>query len=212
MRSALRGILVGTAMAAVSAVATGTGYAAEQAKLTARAAATERVEFDVFLPVEHRAELEALLDSLHDPKSPMFHKWLKPAEFNARFGPSTNKIEAIESELRSHGLTVSVAAARQLHVSGSARDVEATFASELKTGQFANGSKTVAFAEPFQMPSSISAAEGVVTGLSGKIRMRVHSMKTLVDTAATDNRYSTTGPYWFTDLKEAYRFPSPAGL
>ena len=206
MRSAWRQVLVGAALLATCAGAT--GFAADAAKLTARTAATQHVDFDVFLPVENRAGLEQLLDSLHNSNSPDFHKWLTPAEFNARFGVSGDKLSAIENELRSMGLTVAVVAPRQLHVSGSAKDVEAAFASELKTGRFANGSKTVAFSEPFQMPSSIRAAQGVVTGLSGKFRMRVHSMKTLVDTATPENRYSTTGPYWFTDLKEAYRFPS----
>ncbi len=210
MRSVLGEVLAGAALVAVTVGLPVRGYAAEQALLTAHAAATEKVDFEVFLPIEHRADLEKLLDSLHDPKSPEFHKWLKPAEFNARFGVSAAKLSAIESELSSHGLTVSVAAPRQLHVSGSAKDVEQAFASELKTGKFPSGKKAVAFSKPFLLPTSISAADGVVVGLSGKIRMQAHSLKRAANITQTspDNRYSPTGDYWFTDLKQAYSFPS----
>lgn len=190
------------------------GHAGEQAKLTARATATQMVTFDIFLPLENRAGLETFLTSLNDPKSPEFHRWLKPSEFNERFGVSPDKIAAIENELTAHGLTVSVVAPRQIHVSGSARRVEAMFSSQLKNGSFPNGQHTVAFSKPYILPSSISAADGVLIGLSGKIRMRTHSVRAAAIPAAAnvsgtpDNRYSTTGGYWFTDLKQAYSFPS----
>lgn len=210
MRSVFGKIFSGVALFAVSLGVAAKGHAAERAALTARAAATQTVEFDVFLLVEHRDDLEKLLVSLHNSKSAQFHKWLKPAEFNARFGVSPDKLSAIQSELTSQGMTVSQAGPRQLHVRGSAKRVEGMFQSELMNGSFANGQKTVAFSKTFVLPSSISAADGVVTGLSGRIRMQTHSAVTAVDPkmANPDNRYGTTGPYWFTDLKQAYSFPS----
>ncbi len=211
MRLVFREILSGLALVAVTGASPLTGHAAQQARLMARAAATQMVEFDVFLPLEHRAELERTLDALHDPSSPEFHKWLKPEEFNARFGVQPDKLSAIQNELASHGLTVSMAGPRQLHVSGSAKRVENTFASELKNGVFPNGKRTVAFSRPFLLPSSISAADGIITGLSGKIWMRTHSAavaQASLTEALPDNRYGPTGGYWFTDLKQAYSFPS----
>ncbi len=210
MRCIFRRVLPGLALLVMGLGAPLTGHAAEQAKLTARAAAAQVVEFDVFLPVEHRAELQTLLDALHDPKSPQFHKWLKPTEFYARFGVDAGKVAAIESELISGGMTVTTVAPRQLHVSGPAGAIEKVFASELANGTFPSGAKTVAFRRPFLVPSSIQAANGVVTGLSGKIWMRTHSVKAAVVSVSAnpDNRYSPTGGYWFTDLKQAYSYPS----
>ena len=210
MRSVFRGVLSGVALIAAGVGASTFGYAAERATLTARAGATQAVEFDVFLPIEHRAELEQLLDAMHDAKSPQFHKWLKPAEFNARFGTSPEKISAITSELTARGLVVTAVAPRQLHVSGAAKSVEAAFSSELKNGSFPSGKRTVAFSKPYVLPSSLSAADAVVTGLSGQIRMRAHSVRVaeVKDATVPENRYGTTGPYWFTDLKQAYSFPS----
>lgn len=206
MRLFLGRVLPAVALFATSVGVPLTSHAAEQAKLVARAAAAQKVEFDVFLPIQHRDQLETLLDSLHDPKSAQFHKWLKPAEFNARFGVEPSKISAIEAELASDGLTVKALGPRRLHVSGAAKDVERAFSSELANGVFPNGTKTTAFSRPFLLPSSVSAADGVVAGLSGRIRMHRHSVQ--VRAASPDNRYSPTGGYWFTDLKQAYSFPS----
>ena len=210
MGTGLGKVLSGVALAVLSLGTSTVGYAAEEATLTARAAATQRVDFDVFLPIEHKAELDSLLASQQDSKSPLFHKWLKPAEFNARFGVSEERLGAIESELRSHGLTVTRVAPRQMHVTGAAKNVEETFQSELKTGSFPSGRPATAFPGRFELPSSILAADGVVTGLSGKIRMQEHSIKTPIGTGqkAPENRYGEVGPYWFTDLKQAYSFPS----
>lgn len=204
----LRGVLPGVALLAMSIGAQAAGHAGQQAKLGSRAAATQTVDFDVFLPIEHRAELETLLNSLQTPNSPQFHQWLKPAEFNARFGVNPNKIAAIQSELTSRGLTVTAVAPRQLHVSGAASAIEKTFASELANGTYPSGKRTVAFTRPFLLPSSILAANGVVAGLSGKIRMRTHSVQVANVSQAPDNRVGPTGGYWFTDLKQAYSFPS----
>ena len=207
----LRGLLPGIAVLAISFGAPAMGHATDEAKLAGRVAATQSVEFDVFLPVTHRAELQTLLDALHDPKSPQFHQWLKPADFNTRFGVNPQRVAAIKSELASRGLTVTEVAPRQLHVSGPAAAVEATFASELANGVFPkSGQRTVAFRRPFELPSSILAADGVVAGLSGKIRMHTNVVKFPAAhvSQSPDNRYSSTGGYWFTDLKQAYSYPS----
>ena len=207
----LRGWLPGMAALVMSVGAPVMGHAADEAKLAGRVAAAQPVDFDVFLPVTHRAELQTLLDALHDPKSPQFHKWLKPAEFNARFGVQAERLAAIESELGSRGLTVTEVAPRQLHVSGPAAAVEQTFSSELANGVYPkSGKRTVAFRRPFVLPSSILAADGVVAGLSGKIRMHTNVVKLPAASVSQhpDNRYGPTGGYWFTDLKQAYSYPS----
>ncbi len=132
-------------------------------------------------------------------------------EFNARFGPSADKLSAIKNELTANGMSYKQTGSRHLHVSGDAHSVESMFRSELKTGTFASGRAATAFSKPFQPPSSIVAADAMVVGLSGKIRMQTHSRMSAEapkPSATPENRYSPTGGYWFTDLKQAYSFPS----
>src|ERR1700742_4245247 len=52
------------------------------------------------------ADLQQLLAQQPAPSSPLFHHWLTPADFAARFGIADSDIAATESWLRSHGFTI----------------------------------------------------------------------------------------------------------
>ena len=180
--------------------------AAERAAMLGRAPATKAVSFSVYLPLQHRDELEQTLVSMHDPSSPSYHKWMKPAEFKSRFGPSAESMKAVERQLGSYGLTATATSGHRLQVVGPAESVERAFGTQLHVGRFANGRETVAATTALSKPGALVAADAVVSGLSGKIRMQVHSRRTLME--LPQNRYGTSGPYWFDDLKEAYEYPS----
>jgi subtilase family serine protease len=189
-----------------AALPTSIGYAADKATLAQRADATQKVEFDVFLPLQHKADLDSFIETLHDTASPSYHKWLKPDEFKSRFGASDASIAAVRKQLEAYGLTADLASRQRIHVTGSASAVEQIFATQLRVGAFANGRKTIAAAKPISLPGALSSNGAVVTGLSGFIRMRPHSRR--LATPLPLNRYSSAGPYWFTDLKQAYKYPS----
>src|SRR5450631_1442937 len=55
---------------------------------------------------EQDAALTTLIDQLHDPKSPMYHRWLTPEEFGQYFGPSDQNIQLLTSWLESNGFKV----------------------------------------------------------------------------------------------------------
>ena len=178
--------------------------AVERATLKGRVAATQQAGFDIFLPPQHREELDKLLVDLQTPGSATYHKWLTPVEFNSRFGVSSGQVEAIKRQLAGHGLTADVQRGSYIHVTGSARDVEEAFSTELQSAQFANGKTKVVATKPIVPLSALAEVNAVVTGLSPSVRMRTHvQAKTL-----PDNRYSFHGAYWFDDLKQAYKFPS----
>lgn len=179
--------------------------AAEKAAVQARAAAGQKVEFDVYLPLQHKAELDALLDNLHDSTSASFHQWLTPAQFHARFGASAATVAAVQHELEAYGLTTQVISSQQIHVSGDASSVEQALLTQVHVGTFKNGKKTMVAVGGISLPSTMASNGAVVTGLSGFIRMRSHAKKL---EALPSNRYASNGPYWFDDLKQAYSYPS----
>src|SRR5579871_1135345 len=179
--------------------------AAEKAAVQARAAAGQNVQFDVYLPLQRKAELDALLDNLHDSTSASFHQWLTPAQFHARFGASAATVAAVQHELEAYGLTTQVISPQQIHVSGDASSVEQALLTQVHVGTFKNGKKTMVAVGGISLPSTMASNGAVVTGLSGFIRMRSHAKKL---EALPTNRYSEAGPYWFDDLKEAYSYPS----
>jgi hypothetical protein len=78
---------------------------------------------------EREAALDALIDQLHDPKSPSFHQWLTPQEFADSFGVPSDDVAAVSGWMQSHGLRVDRVAPSRMFIefSGSAGTVSKTF-------------------------------------------------------------------------------------
>ena len=169
-----------------------------------RLSSTQPVGFDVYLPLQHTDDLRRLLEDLHTAGSPSYHKWLTPEQFHARFAPSASSVTAVQQELSSLGLTVTAASAQHLHVTGSGTAVERAFSTTLASRPTVTGKTHISATTPLTLTPTLSSLGAVVVGLSGKVRMHAHSVRQ----AAPANRYSTAGPYWFTDLKQAYSWPS----
>jgi Pro-kumamolisin, activation domain/Divergent InlB B-repeat domain len=107
-------------------------------------AANDRGRVDDAMPLQHmqlqlrrpaaREEaVKALIEQLHDPKSPNFHHWLTAAEFGAQFSPAASDIAAITGWLRQQGFTVNFVypSGMSIDYSGTAGQVRAAFRTEL---------------------------------------------------------------------------------
>jgi subtilase family serine protease len=187
---------------------TGTASAFEKAVVEGAAADAQPVEFNIYLPVRDRAGLEALIDELHTPGSPLYRRWLTPTEFNQRFGPDSKTVNAITSELRAYGLVVSEVHTHSLRVAGTAGAVRSAFGAALAMGHFSSGKSTLIAASPLHMTPSLKAAGAVVSAFSGTVRMHTMSVAQALSDVGPQNRNSTIGGYWFDDLKQAYSYPS----
>jgi uncharacterized protein (TIGR03437 family) len=114
---------------------------------------------------EQREALERLLAEQQDSRSPNYHRWLTPEQFGERFGASRSDLNTLAEWLRSNGLTVeSTARGRSwLVISGTARQVERTFGTEIHRYS-TDGKLHFANAAP---PSVPAAFEGLVAGIRG---------------------------------------------
>jgi subtilase family serine protease len=180
-------------------------HAIEKAHIQARASASQPVEFDVYLPIQHEADLDALIVSQQNPSSPNYRHWLTPQEFHSRFAPSDAQVDKIRQELSLKGLDVTEVHTHSLHVVGSVGAVENAFATTIANATFSSGRKTLAATRPITLSPTLASAGAKVVGLSGTIHM--HS-GVKAASLLPQNRYSSGGPYWFTDLKQAYSYPS----
>ena len=178
--------------------------AAEKAIVLGPASSTQSVTFSVYLPLQNRDDLEQLLTSLHDPDSPDYHKWLTPDEFVARYALSPGRVQSIQQQLSTFGLSSTLLSSHLLQVTGPAAAAERALGTVLNNAQYKSGKKTIVATSPLNPASSLVSADAVITGLSGMIRMHPHAIRN----ATPQNRYSTAGPYWFDDLKQAYSYPS----
>jgi kumamolisin len=196
--------LASFAIGATIAVSPSPLLAAERAVLQSRVTSADQIGFDVYLPLQHRDQLASDLHDLHDSNSSSYQKWLTPAQFNARYGATSDQIKNIQDQLATYGLKTSLSTAHRIHVTGAATDVEKAFQTVLRHGTYANGKTTVAATQAITRPNALMQVNAVVAGLGGTIRMRSHAHPA----SNPQNRYSSAGPYWFDDLKQAYSFPS----
>jgi len=114
---------------------------------------------------EQQEALDDLVAAQQDPRSPLYHRWLRPQEFGARFGASDAELAQLTAWLATHGFSVdNVAAGRRLMIfSGTAGEVRDAFHTGLHR-YCVDGLEHVANAEDPQIPVALGeVVEGVVS-------------------------------------------------
>jgi subtilase family serine protease len=80
------------------------------------------------LDLRDRAGAEALTAAQHDPRSPQYNKWITPDEFQTRFGPLPEDVQAARDFLASKGFKdIEMPASRIISARGTAATAEAAF-------------------------------------------------------------------------------------
>ena len=97
--------------------------------------ATNEVSLAIGLHLRNEAALDELLVQLYEPTSTNFHKFLTPAEFAARFGPSEADYQAVMRFAEANGLRVAGTHPNRvvLDVEGSVSHLEQAFRVTLRT-------------------------------------------------------------------------------
>jgi subtilase family serine protease len=164
------------------------------------------VKFNIYLPLQHKDQLNQLVAQLHAPGSAASHHWLTDQEFKQRFGPDPAGIARIKTELASYGIKVNAVHSHGLQVEGTVASIQNAFKVKLSNGS--GGATGVIAEQSLRMPPSLVKANAHVLAFSPVVRHHTHSQKKPLPL----NRYSNVGPYWFTDLRQAYNFPSVQSL
>ncbi|HSM85988.1 MAG TPA: protease pro-enzyme activation domain-containing protein, partial [Candidatus Limnocylindrales bacterium] len=81
-----------------------------------------------------QGQLSQLLADQQDPKSPNYHKWLTPAEFGLRFGPTDQDIADATNWLRKFGFRIDEVASGRMWInfSGDVQQVERAFQTNIR--------------------------------------------------------------------------------
>ena len=100
-----------------------------------RLPATNQLALAIGLPLRNEAGLDELLRQLYDPASTNFHKFLQPAKFTARFGPTEADYAAVKNFAATNGFAVVGTHGNRLvlDVRGKSGDVERAFHVKLRT-------------------------------------------------------------------------------
>ncbi len=125
----------------------------------------ERMIFSLSLRADARAELERLLAQQHDPTSLLYHHWLTPEEFGARFGLRNQDLKLITNWLREHGFTIDEVAKGRgwINFSGTAGQVEEAFATEMHDYTVDGKLRHANAADPSMPRAFAGLVNGIVT-------------------------------------------------
>ncbi len=174
--------------------------------LSAPQGALRGVQVAVHLPLRNVKELDALIAASSDQKSPQFGHFLTPQQFAERYGPAKADVAAAESALRGMGFQTQ-STAQNVFAAAPQATVERAFGVKI---QPADGKRsTTSIDRAPRVPAALAKVGATVA-----IKSFVYQPHSLLagpagnPTQYPDNRYGPDGPYWFTDLKEAYGYPS----
>lgn len=80
--------------------------AAKQSFAVGRPDNSKRLHLAIGLPLRNQQELARFLKELSDPSSANYRKYLTPAQFTEKFGPTEKDYRAVIQFAKIHGLTV----------------------------------------------------------------------------------------------------------
>lgn len=158
-----------------------------------------------------QADLEALIAAQQNPSSPLYHQWLTPEQFAARFGMAQADIEKVEAWLQQQGFSIdSVARSHNvIRFSGTVRQIEQSFQTEMHYYK-ANGEQHFAPSTELSTPKALAAA---VAGINNLDDFRARPMHVRNNSARMRPNYtiaSNPDMVFFAagDLKVVYDFPA----
>jgi subtilase family serine protease len=113
------------------------------------------------------ADLDALIAAQQNPASPLFHQWLNPDQFAARFGMSDADLEQVKSWLERQGFVVdSVARSKNMiRFSGTTGQVEQAFSTQMHYYK-ADGVQHFAASTELSIPAALAGVVLAVRNLN----------------------------------------------
>ncbi|HXW83560.1 MAG TPA: protease pro-enzyme activation domain-containing protein, partial [Candidatus Binataceae bacterium] len=193
-------LAAGIAAAQQQAVALADNHPLETAMLSAHAAPDRPLTLRITFALRDRAALSRLLADQQDPSSPRFHKWLTPAEFEARFGRAPAEQAAVRAWLERQGMRIVRASPREVVVNTNVAQAEAAFATRIETSadETVFGNRT----DP-QLPAALAPLIGSIDGLDNlrhwaalglpRTRPTSNLLRPKVESSLTQLASATTG-------------------
>jgi subtilase family serine protease len=130
---------------------------------------TMPLAMEIRFATRNSAELNQLLTDQQNPVSPNYHHWLKPGEYDQRFGASTSDLDAVAQWLAEQGFAVQSTEGGYIRFSGTVAQAERAFATRIE--RFGDGNTYANVTDP-SIPVRFA---GVITNLSGLDNM-MHAM------------------------------------
>jgi hypothetical protein len=129
--------------------------------------ASQTIDLRVVLPPSNQGALQALLQDLYNPQSPLFHDWLSSAEFLADFGPSPASVSAVDSWLHGAGLMSTSLAGFAVDISASEQDVATALGTSFERYRARSGADGYLAQQTPLVPESLAGGQiSAILGLN----------------------------------------------
>src|SRR5436190_516246 len=136
------------------------------------AASTDSVGFRVYLSLRDGAGAEALARAVSDPRSSSYGRFLSPGQFQSRFAPSQQDVNAVRDWLKSQGFDVEYVPSNNHYVSaeGTVAQVESAFSTQLDLYSV-QGLTLRAPSSELSVPASLGNVVAGVLGIDDSARL-----------------------------------------
>jgi kumamolisin len=170
--------------------------------------ADTRITVTVSLKLSNAEQLDPLVQAIYTPGSPQYRQFLTPEQFRARFAPSAATIAAVSREFTAAGLAVTQTATAQLHVTGTAAQLEREFGVQLHSFRAAATAATPAYQyrKPMsapRLPGALADSVNAVLGLDTRPHLTPH-----LHAAAQQPAQSMPAPH---QVSNQTKTPDPPG-
>ena len=174
----------------------------------------------VHLPLRNKAQAQQLSRDQGNPKSPLYHKWLTPAQFAARFGPLQSDVAAAAGALHAGGFTIDRTDMTMVLAHAPSATVERFFGTRLGLVRDVTSSALKIDARtPVIVPASLARLNASVLQLTAMPRphstMEVRKGASLQIAGKNakivphpNARFGAIGPYLPGELYQAYGQPA----
>lgn len=134
-----------------------------------------RLSLSINLSLRNQTALKQYLQALYTPGSYLYHRYLRPADFAALYGPSAQDVQQVTDYLREQGFTVTRAVAGQqvIDFSGSVALAERAFAVQINTYRARDGRVFYANSNAPRVPLVLRPLILNISGLSNAV-VRTH--------------------------------------
>jgi subtilase family serine protease len=171
----------------------------------------QQLNLSVGLQLRNRQELANLLRDLYDPRSPMYHHFLTPQQFDDQFSPTADRQQQVINFLRTQGFTVTHVSPNGLLIDANATVAQAEAAFQVSINNYKVGANTFfANASPPTIPGSLSSLILSIGGLDNSthwkpiVQSSLSQQKLVLRSGKSHKAQATPSGYGPSDLLGAY--------
>lgn len=134
------------------------------------------IELTIGLKLRHVAGLKSFLQQLQNPHSAVYHQWVTPEQFTARYGPTKTDIARVANYLEAHGIRVTNVSANRLLIHTEATTAAYEHALDIRINDYKrNGRRFYSTADRPRIPRSLAPLVTNILGLNHGVQLHPHS-------------------------------------